>query len=64
LFWFSTTTKVFAAIRRYHPFAVDTSEARLMRRWLERRGRHSRRHALGASSGSLTHAVVIASAAS
>lgn len=35
-FWFSTTTEVFAAIRKYHPFAVDTSEARLMRRWLER----------------------------
>jgi len=28
--------EVFAAIRKYHPFAVDTSEARLMRRWLER----------------------------
>jgi len=35
-FWFSTTSEVFAAIRRYHPTAVDTSEARLMRRWLER----------------------------
>lgn len=35
-FWFSTTTEVFAAIRKYRPFAVDTSEARLMRRWLER----------------------------
>ena len=36
LFWFSTTTEVFAAIRTYHPFAVDTSEARLMLRWPER----------------------------
>jgi hypothetical protein len=35
-FWFSTTTEVFAAIRKYQPTAVDTSEARLMRRWLER----------------------------
>jgi len=35
-FWFSTTTEVFAAIRKFQPFAVDTSEARLMRRWLER----------------------------
>jgi hypothetical protein len=35
-FWFSTTSEVFAAIRRFEPFAVDTSEARLMRRWLER----------------------------
>lgn len=35
-FWFSTTSEVFAAIRKYQPFAVDTSEARLMRRWLER----------------------------
>jgi hypothetical protein len=35
-FWFSTTSEVFAAIRKYHPAAVDTSEARLMRRWLER----------------------------
>lgn len=35
-FWFSTTTEVFAAIRKYEPAAVDTSEARLMRRWLER----------------------------
>lgn len=35
-FWFSTTSEVFAAIRKYQPDAVDTSEARLMRRWLER----------------------------
>jgi hypothetical protein len=35
-FWFSTTSEVFAAIRKYQPFAVATSEARLMRRWLER----------------------------
>ena len=35
-FWFSTTSEVFAAIRKYQPAAVDTSEARLMRRWLER----------------------------
>jgi hypothetical protein len=35
-FWFSTTTEIFAAIRKYQPAAVDTSEARLMRRWLER----------------------------
>lgn len=35
-FWFSTTNETFAAIRRYRPWAVDTSEARLMRRWLER----------------------------
>jgi hypothetical protein len=35
-FWFDTTTEVFAAIRKFQPFAVDTSEARLMRRWLER----------------------------
>jgi hypothetical protein len=35
-FWFSTTSEVFAAIRKFQPFAVDTSEARLMRRWLER----------------------------
>jgi len=35
-FWFSTTTEIFAAIRKYNPAAVDTSEARLMRRWLER----------------------------
>lgn len=35
-FWFDTTSEVFDAIRRYQPFAVDTSEARLMRRWLER----------------------------
>lgn len=35
-FWFSTTTEILAAIRRYEPAAVDTSEARLMRRWLER----------------------------
>jgi hypothetical protein len=35
-FWFSTTTEIFAAIRKYDPTAVDTSEARLMRRWLER----------------------------
>lgn len=35
-FWFSTTTEIFAAIRKYEPAAVDTSEARLMRRWLER----------------------------
>jgi hypothetical protein len=36
-FWFSTTNEVFWAIRKYRPFAVDTSEARLMRRWLEAR---------------------------
>jgi len=35
-FWFDTTTEVLAAIRKFEPFAVDTSEARLMRRWLER----------------------------
>jgi hypothetical protein len=35
-FWFSTTSEVFWAIRKYQPFAVDTSEARLMRRWIER----------------------------
>ena len=35
-FWFSTTSEIFAAIRRYQPFAVDTSEARLMRRWIQR----------------------------
>jgi hypothetical protein len=35
-FWFSTTNETFAAIRKYRPWAVDTSEARLMRRWLER----------------------------
>jgi hypothetical protein len=35
-FWFSTTTEVFQAIRRFNPEAVDTSEARLMRRWIER----------------------------
>ena len=35
-FWFSTTSEVFAAIRKYEPAAVDTSEARLMRRWLQR----------------------------
>jgi hypothetical protein len=34
-FWFSTTSEIFAAIRRFRPDAVDTSEARLMRRWLE-----------------------------
>ena len=34
-FWFDTTTEVFAAIRKFEPFAVATSEARLMRRWLE-----------------------------
>jgi hypothetical protein len=34
-FWFSTTSEVFAAIRKFRPDAVDTSEARLMRRWLE-----------------------------
>ena len=33
-FWFSTTAEVFAAIRKFRPAAVDTSEARLMRRWL------------------------------
>ena len=35
-FWFNTTSEVFTAIRKFQPFAVDTSEARLMRRWLER----------------------------
>jgi hypothetical protein len=35
-FWFSTTTEVFNAIRKFEPVYVDTSEARLMRRWLER----------------------------
>jgi hypothetical protein len=35
-FWFSTTEEIFALIRQYEPVAVDTSEARLMRRWLER----------------------------
>jgi hypothetical protein len=35
-FWFSTTSEVFAAIRKYQPTAVATSEARLMRRWLQR----------------------------
>ena len=34
-FWFSTTSEVFAAIRKFRPAAVDTSEARLMRRWLQ-----------------------------
>ncbi|MGE5182298.1 MAG: hypothetical protein ACM31C_09565 [Acidobacteriota bacterium] len=36
LFMFSATTETFAAIRRYDPDAVSTSEARLMRRWIER----------------------------
>ena len=37
LFWmFSATTETFAAIEQYEPEMVVTSEARLMRRWLER----------------------------
>jgi hypothetical protein len=36
MFMFSATTETFAAIRRYEPASVDTSEARLMRRWIER----------------------------
>ena len=34
-FWFSTTEEIFQAIQKYNPVAVDTSEARLMRRWIE-----------------------------
>jgi hypothetical protein len=37
VFWmFSATTETFAAIEQYEPEAVVTSEAQLMRRWLER----------------------------
>jgi hypothetical protein len=36
MFMFSATTETFAAIRRYEPESVTTSEARLMRRWIER----------------------------
>ncbi len=37
LFWmFSATTETFAAIEQYEPEMVVTSEAQLMRRWLER----------------------------
>jgi hypothetical protein len=37
LFWmFSATTETFAAIEQYEPEMVVTSEANLMRRWLER----------------------------
>ena len=37
LFWmFSATAETFAAIEQYEPEMVVTSEARLMRRWLER----------------------------
>ncbi len=37
LFWmFSATTETFAAIEQYEPEMVVTSEARLMRRWLDR----------------------------
>ena len=36
LFWmFSATEETFQAIEQYEPDMVDTSEARLMRRWLE-----------------------------
>jgi hypothetical protein len=35
-FWFSTTEEMFALIRQYRPIAVETGEARLMRRWLDR----------------------------
>lgn len=34
-FWFETTSEVFDAIEKFRPAAVDTSEARLMRRWLQ-----------------------------
>lgn len=37
VFWmFSATTETFEAIEQYRPDKVTTSEARLMRRWLER----------------------------
>jgi hypothetical protein len=37
LFWtFSTTTEVLGAIEQYEPEMIVTSEAQLMRRWLER----------------------------
>jgi hypothetical protein len=36
VFWmFSATAETFAAIDRYEPAMVETSEARLMRGWLE-----------------------------
>lgn len=36
MFWmFSATVETFAAIEQYEPEMIDTSEARLMRRWLE-----------------------------
>jgi hypothetical protein len=33
---FSTTVEHLAAIEQYEPKIVNTSEARLMRRWLDR----------------------------
>ncbi|MBL9014325.1 MAG: hypothetical protein JNL83_09115, partial [Myxococcales bacterium] len=37
VFWmFSATTETFQAIRQYEPDKIVTSEARLMRRWLDR----------------------------
>jgi hypothetical protein len=36
MFMFSATTETFAANSRYSPESVTTSEARLMRRWIER----------------------------
>jgi hypothetical protein len=34
-FMFSATVETFAAIEQYEPYVVNTSEARLLRRWLE-----------------------------
>ena len=36
LFMFDSTVETFAAIRQYRPISVVTSEAELMRRWIER----------------------------
>ncbi|MFN0246513.1 MAG: hypothetical protein ACKV2T_06370 [Kofleriaceae bacterium] len=35
LWMFSATVETFDAIERYEPYAVVTSEAQLMRRWLD-----------------------------
>lgn len=35
-FMFSATAETFAAIRQYEPISISTSEARLLRRWIER----------------------------
>jgi len=36
LFMFSATTETFAAINQYEPASITTSEARLLRRWIDR----------------------------